>query len=802
MKFNFKKIGSVLASVAMVGATAGFAAAATYPSPFVTGSTADVALVIGSGQGVASTDSLAAMEIGANLETAMSGSIGGAPTSGEFFKIERDTDYLNVGNNLTTIQTIPLTDDDLPTVLKDGTYSNGESATFGFEQKITLGHETYGPFADSNYKDKVPTIGLRFEKNNPVLNFTIDFTKSPEDDTKTNDWEDFEDTTLEILGNTYTIVDATNATRVKLTLMSGSQSDKLAYGEEATYTVDGTSYNVKLSYVDSDECQFEIDGIATQKLNKGESGKAGGLDIGVSEIFYMSGAVTEIFECKFYVGAGKIELDTNQTIEINDVKEDGMKAWIDYTISSGVNYLDKITIEWQAGEDLFVTDESSLTLPVFGGVKLTSDGLTTVAQEETVIKGGSDYVVQLETTIKSGPVSIDILSSNQSSYFNSIGGDGSDEGLATTNGTGTEALLHYRLNDSGDQYMVVTYLSGKSGSSYLVSVDCDDTDGCDFKDEVSGSSLASDKKNTTSFTIGDATIKVEYFEEDNYVNLSTQSTGSYFDRLVTEEGLEIYLPIWTRARRFSDESGNGTSTLSPWINLTGNGIPIATSTAGKTYVIYMEEEDKDGTIGSGVDVNVTVGHTSTHKVQVSGVTFVWAGEKDESYLDDPDDDNMKIGYAKSDLATQVYYDTDPDEDTAKIIYHGAQAYGGVYVAEEGAGTGETGNVVTITDAEVANAAGKNLIVVGGSCINSVAASLLGVPSGTCEGAWTIATTVGDGEYLIETFSRTGGKVATLVAGYNAADTTKAANALTTGAIDTTAGKKYKGTTAADATLVV
>jgi hypothetical protein len=49
--------------------------------------------------------------------------------------------------------------------------------------------------------------------------------------------------------------------------------------------------------------------------------------------------------------------------------------------------------------------------------------------------------------------------------------------------------------------------------------------------------------------------------------------------------------------------------------------------------------------------------------------------------------------------------------------------------------------------------------------------------------------------LIETFARDGGGVATLVAGYNAQDTRNAATALTTQVVDTTAGKKYTGTTA-------
>ena len=58
----------------------------------------------------------------------------------------------------------------------------------------------------------------------------------------------------------------------------------------------------------------------------------------------------------------------------------------------------------------------------------------------------------------------------------------------------------------------------------------------------------------------------------------------------------------------------------------------------------------------------------------------------------------------------------------------------------------------------------------------------------------------DARYMI---SRLGmaDKVATLVAGYNAADTTNAAKYVTTQTVDTMVGKKYKGTSATQATLV-
>ena len=153
--------------------------------------------------------------------------------------------------------------------------------------------------------------------------------------------------------------------------------------------------------------------------------------------------------------------------------------------------------------------------------------------------------------------------------------------------------------------------------------------------------------------------------------------------------------------------------------------------------------------------------------------------------------------------------------TAKITYAGQEAYADVFLTDVTANVSSTSTnasatttsssgvkvlgSVALSDGEVAQASGKNLVVVGGSCVNKVAAELLGGP--LCGAAFEAKTGVGNGQFLIQSFSRTGDKIATLVAGYNAADTTNAAAYFTTQTVDTMVGKKYKGTSATQATLV-
>ena len=154
--------------------------------------------------------------------------------------------------------------------------------------------------------------------------------------------------------------------------------------------------------------------------------------------------------------------------------------------------------------------------------------------------------------------------------------------------------------------------------------------------------------------------------------------------------------------------------------------------------------------------------------------------------------------------------TDSDQYVASISYPSQQVLAQVYLGAVGAvvtpgmvvgttGLTQLGDVL-VKDTDVSGVSSKNLIVVGGSCINSVAARLLGAPA--CSADFTTATGVGTGQFLIKSFTSpyATGKVALLIAGYDASDTVNAATYLRTQAVDTTVGKKYLGTSGTTATL--
>ena len=82
MKLTFKKISAMFSSLVLIGATAGLAAGANYPEPFISGGTANVAIVYGTGSGVATSDAIEAGNIQTDLQGRVGTSSSGSSASG------------------------------------------------------------------------------------------------------------------------------------------------------------------------------------------------------------------------------------------------------------------------------------------------------------------------------------------------------------------------------------------------------------------------------------------------------------------------------------------------------------------------------------------------------------------------------------------------------------------------------------------------------------------------------------------------------------------------------------------------
>jgi hypothetical protein len=264
------------------------------------------------------------------------------------------------------------------------------------------------------------------------------------------------------------------------------------------------------------------------------------------------------------------------------------------------------------------------------------------------------------------------------------------------------------------------------------------------------------------------------------------------------ESVNITVGVLTYSVTLGDTLGNLT------IKLTN---PQGGAEITRPGLIIFEEKD-DASVYNALVVTTDAGYDGDSAgIGVNDVVRTWGSdsgglgnevqlETDSDLYQDMDIWGSLITLDKSDSDQTTATISYPDDQVEAIIYAG-EAGSSISGGTSSGSAKELGSV-SVSDAEVNSVAGKNLIVIGGSCINTVASDLLG--GAACGESFETATGVGSGSFLIETFARTDDTIATLVAGYNAPDTTNAGKYLITQTVDTTVGMKYIGTSATSATL--
>lgn len=809
MKFNFRKITSVLASAVMLGSTVGIAAAASYPAPFVSNGNADVAIVVGSN---AAVDWAPAFDIGLNLQAALSegsfapGTSTGASASGENVKIETSSQKLHLGSNLTDVRTTKITKSDLPVLLARKTYRSYDSQTYDYEQEIDVQPNiAFTHFANNDLNNRVPTVGLNLPSQTSVLNYTLNFLKAAESDVDSSGrLEDLQNTKMWILGKEYTLLNAYNNTgsnSVKLELMAGSATDVVYMNEEKTITVNGKDYNIKLTFVDSSNAKFEVNGERTGALAKGGTFKlSDGTQIGVRDISYQAFA-GGIMSAEISVGAEKLTLEHGATVKLNDKDVTGLTASITKGLSGTRQTISAVKIAWKTDDRSFVTPDKEIVFPGLGSLKLTMTNLTTPAMETTKIQNNGNLNVEVRTTLKDGPANFIMLSGNGTT-FNKIGREGADpDALITTAGS------TFNFDTDTDLYFVASWNSSTASESYLLEAKIS-TEGSGQTNYTTLNSLitGSDKvekckvQSGQTCTIGNVVITISNVDYANRNFTATGGSGVTFNNLFTKEGLLMHLPV-------DGVTGGGYGSV---VNIT---------TAGTTaYAVRFVEEDRYSA-RAGQVINVTLGWTSDSKSQVTGIQGNFLTDlgvrSSSNYFESGGSSSSTqkyLAYVPGDLASKVTYDQSPTQDTAEIEYHGGESYGNIFLippesvitggttTSGGSGVGkQLGNVV-VKDSEISTVSGKDLIVVGGSCVNTVAAKMLGSTTPLCGTDFTQASGIAADQFIIKVMESpySSDKVAMLVAGYEAADTVKAARFVVASKPSTAIGTVIKKVTLTEA----
>ncbi|MBM3228442.1 hypothetical protein FJZ20_00955 [Candidatus Pacearchaeota archaeon] len=781
MKFNFRQISALATSALLVGMTAGIAAAANYPAPLVQSGMGDFAVVYGA-RG-ASTDQAQANLVASNLLALSTGSGSINVEGGEFFALAKDSNPFNFNENLDDVYSS--LDSDQMAFLADGTYDDGD-VDEDYEQEIALSDKTLSLFADPDYNSDAPTIGFWWTNGQNILNYTVEY-NDPVNVTH------MVDTALPMLGREYYVL---AASITQIDILDTAETTTVVVGD--TVTVAGKS--VTLNYVDASSAKFTVDGEATGSLAQNSEHKlADDSYIVVTDISYQdySGGIQS---AEFAIGSGKIELINGEEAEINGEDIDGLEVNL---TNSSAGTIDSIKLIWNSYRDSFLTATDSISLPEFGVIQLAFGGLNFPSDSEMIsIENGDTLTINMgnydfplmwydgatDTAAMGQENNLLKLTEDANLTYNDAGyingsiiwwdsGDVVDNNVGartnTTNTIGTDAinvsederflvtLLDTDLTDIETLYYEVSNIDINDAATWTVTLD--DLIGnkdLEFTDDIGDTE-----------DVGDVTVTIVGFSADNSsvffeFDVAGVTTNIYYDIAVSEKGLVITLPEITTA---------------------------ATNATGA--ILTFTEADRDEDVGGGRSFTATIKNTTNEKFHVSTHNL--------TAYDEEESDDKYIGYVPSNLASKILFDVSADEYDFSVEYYGKEVTADVRVVAGGEVTTELGNVL-VTDAEVSSVQGKNLVVIGGSCINSVAAALVG--GAHCTAAWQSATGVGAGQFLIESYTSpyAGTKIALLVAGYNAEDTVNAATYVRTlpQAIDTTVGKKYIGTSATSAELVV
>jgi len=278
------------------------------------------------------------------------------------------------------------------------------------------------------------------------------FIQDAESDVVSGDLDDIEGSDIVLFGKTYYVSDAKNGsagTFGKWTLLDSAVTSIVNEGETSSVTVEGTTYAVTLAFIGSSTVKFEVNGETTNTLSAGQTFRlADDAYISAREINtqdYQGGIKT----VEFSIGSGKLELTDGADIKLNDDTIQGVKSYITKgTYSDGVAKVSKIVINWVTDDEEFLSSETDLVMPGFGGVKLTMADFIRTTEEKVTIQPDGDESVQISVPIKDGTVNFNLLFSTANTASGNFTGIGkaSDERLKTSN---TSALTFFEKRQFG-----------------------------------------------------------------------------------------------------------------------------------------------------------------------------------------------------------------------------------------------------------------------------------------------------------------------------------------------------------------
>ena len=834
-----KRILAVGAGATMLGATVMGAMAADlneYPNMFVSDGVFNGLLVVG--ENAASVDNLAMTDIAASMKYAGGAATSSVAVSGDAWMVKSGTDELEFGETIgpATGGVVDFVDDDDLSALADGELTNSKG-TFKYEQFLhfdrTSINTTYAEDDDDVTSDFVKIAdGAQFARYE--MNF-LTAAKSDIDASESYKLDDFEDKSLTFLGKTYNIVKAVSGLngpgKVTLTLMSGSEKDTLLEGESKAYTVMGKEYDVNLLFTDSSSrAKFTINGETTPLMDEGDTETlSDGTVLGLSEVLYQDYA-GGVHQAEFFLGADKVELEdddisksgSGDELKVNDETIDGAEVHIRGTVltnatstsTDGELEIDTIFVNMTAQEDYFVAPGETL----LGQAELVEKDLVFSQNWDVRYEGLDKSVATDELSVKD--------KAGEKEYwvtFTNVAGDKIEFPLAyASSATGLrlgaqDDKLYLNKTSIGDEgYFILNDDTDKDSISHVVQYKgADDIGTSDPKIKFRVLATGETVERSVTFGAGNggATASLKLGGKTYTIaNASSILSGGNGGGYVTNDDWNITVTAGAAATygryALAGNDHNGTSDY------------VVTRGGGKLLINLSNENDETGTgvsfraslfDGDRIDdIKGTVSATAPYDIIEMNVTAS-SSELDLSspvglpLISPDDDDDNSYGYSANGAWVQRTSPSGGGTSADQLVIAWPQALRGplVYVTSgaTSSSSSASGDMKAVTfvdatklDSEVADVKAQNLVVVGGPCVNTAAAELLGNPSDCTEGFTP-------GKARVKLFEHANGNVAMLVAGYSGADTRLAGKVIANRASELS-GKELvvEGTTYADAKL--
>ena len=770
---KFKKIMAVVGSTFMVGATIGMAVAAggAFPSPFVKDNSADYAIVYG--VGAAASDGAGSNSLNTYLNTFYSVSSDTTSSTGSSTTTTSDfSSSVSISDEIELGQKDIITESKLRAKLEDNKIStlldttidwdNGDGTEgYDIHEEILLTNENgdckLKLMTNLEHPDGEDLISDVVLQNDASLRYRLVF----DDILSFTDKTDAKDLRVSILGKEYDITDFED----DFSGVTISLSEEKVVKKGTVLNIDGVTLTIGEIFSNS----IEVNGIF---INKDSIKKVNGLEVKVTDV----ASHTDDSLSKAIIKVGQ---DIKRDIDDGDEYVKGEEAWewdigvnIDGKQYIGVKYvLRNVNYDEDEPEENPISSGESYVFPE-NYAAVSFDGLTNVSYQDFD------------------------LSFDDKDLYNESGKIGNDIDVAIFEGEEDDSItLMYGSNEVETNSLYFNYTEN-GVEVYFKDIDGD---------------VDSNKKGRIQFNkmysfvtgnmIGDIPIPLE----DVNIHPIEETVGYKYwvggEVLDAVDAFPVYnegnIIGYTYEGLIKGEPENKAYNIA---NLTVKDTEIYLGlnlTKNKDVYLTLTNNGEVTKIPLGVDDDFNFKHIGVKEGNAdSGDIIVYekpVGTKDYDIMDHY---GTIIRNPESNADNDRVILSIPDEQVFADI--SVKGEGTVVTTTETVDGNETEVIVVpqlggivLKDTEIESVKDKNLILVGGSCINAETAKLLG--GKTCGSEFTLKTGILANQALIQTFASQydANKVAIVVAGYEAADTTRAVNKIINdGTLDLSVGQKH------------